>query len=128
MRGLRASLFLKRRIDMKVNGVWYLDLFPEHAIVEFEDGSFAKFFITPFRNLKSGKDFTVYEGYHPRKCKGQPLPAYMYKFYGLEKNDEAATEVIHIRLTPTEKTKIEDAAKNAGKNISEHIRDYIRSL
>lgn len=110
-----------------VNGVWYIDALPLCAIVELADGNLAKFFINPFRKLTE-KDFTTYKSYHPRKCKGQPLPEYLYRFYGLEKNSESATEVIHIRVTPTEKRKAENYAKDEGKSVSELMRDYIRGL
>jgi hypothetical protein len=114
---------------LKVNGAWNLVSLPQHLVLELEDGTLTKVFISPFRELAE-KDFTVYKSYHPRKCKGAPLPDYLYRFYGLEKNDESATEVVHVRLTPTEKTKIETYAANLEpkKSVSEVIRDYIRSL
>jgi hypothetical protein len=116
-------------IMLKINGAWYLDTFPMHTVLEKENGELAKFFINPFRELQE-TDLTTYKGYHPRKCKGQPLPDYLYHFYGLEKNEESATEVIHTRLTPSEKAKIEAYASNLEpkKTVSEVIRDYIRSL
>lgn len=110
---------------MKINGAWYLDSLPNVAIIEKEDGVLAKFFIVPFRAI-TDNDLTPYSSYHPRKCSGQPLPNYLYKFYGLEKNDEVASEVIHVRLTPTEKRKLEEKATKAGKTISELIRDFIK--
>jgi hypothetical protein len=85
--------------------------------------------ITPMQVLKPEK-LRDYKGYHPRKCKGQPLPDYLYRFYGLQKNDESATEVIHVRLMPNEKSKIERFAANQEpkKTVSEVVREYIRSL
>jgi hypothetical protein len=112
---------------IKVNGAWYLDSLPQHIVMELTDGSLTKVFLTPFRPL-SEKDFTVYKAYHPRKCKGQPLPDYLYRFYGLEKSDKSATEVIHIRMTPTEKVNLQTAADGAGKNISEFVRDWVKTL
>lgn len=112
---------------VKVNGVWYLDALPNNAVVELEDGTLAKFFINPFRELKQ-KDFTVYKGYHPRKCKGSPLPLYLYRFYGLVKTDDNATETIHVRVTQKEKEKAETYANNEGKTVSEIVRDYIKGL
>ncbi len=111
---------------MGINGAWYLDSFPYHMVIECEDNTLHFAPITPMEPVE--KKLQPYKGYHPRKCKGQPLPAYMYKFYGLEKNEESATEVIHTRLTPSEKEKVETAAKNDGKTISEMVRDYIRGL
>lgn len=114
---------------LTINGAWYLDSLPNQIIAELEDGSLTKFRITPFRKI-TDKDFTPYKSYHPRKSKGQPLPDYLYRFYGLQKNDESATEVIHTRLTPAEKVKIETYAANQvpKKTVSEVIRDFIRGL
>jgi len=114
---------------IKINGVWYLNSLPLHAVVELENGSLTKFLITPFREL-GNKDFTDYKGYHPRKCKGQQLPNYLYKFYGLEKNNESLTEVIHVRLTPTEKSKIETYGQNLDPKLSssEIVRKFISDL
>lgn len=110
-----------------VNGAWYLDAYPTNMIIELESGLLKMAYITPMRPL-SQKDLRDYKAYHPRKCKGQPLPVYLYKFYGLEKNDESATEVIHVRLTPSEKERADTAAKNDGKTISEMVRDFIKGL
>lgn len=115
------------RDGIMVNAVWYVANMPTAAVVELPDNSLVYFNITPFRML-SDKDFRPYNGYHPRKCKGQPLPDYLYRFYGLVKNTESATEVIHIRLTPTEKAKVETSAVNEDKTTSEFVREWIRSL
>lgn len=72
--------------------------------------------------------FTQREGHHPRRCKGHPLPNYLYRFYGLERSDETANEVIHVRLTPSEKTAIQTAADGAGKTVSELVREWVRTL
>lgn len=69
---------------MGVNGAWYTDELPNHIVVELEDGSLAKFYMTPFRKVKAG-DLSVYKGYHPSKRSGNPLPAYLYSSYGLKK-------------------------------------------
>lgn len=110
-----------------INGAWYLDAYPSSIVIERADSSLGMINLTPFRAIKP-QDIRDYKSYHPRKCKGQPLPDYLYRFYGLQKNDESATEMIHVRVTPSEKAKIDAVAKNAGKNMSEFIRDYIRSL
>lgn len=114
---------------LKINGAWYINQLPNHLVIELEDNNLIMVLMTPFRQL-SKVDFNDYKGHHPRKCKGQPLPDYLYRFYGLEKNDESATEVIHVRLTQTEKTKIETFAANQEpkKTTSEAVRDYIRGL
>lgn len=116
---------------IKINGAWYLDSLPQHIVIELEDGSLAKVFINPFRQLTEN-DFTVYKSYHPRKCKGQPLPDYLYRFYGLEKNDETASEWVRARVTPTEKTKYGQYLTAKGltetEDIRQHIRECIASL
>jgi hypothetical protein len=110
-----------------INGAWYLDAYPSSIIIERADNSLGMINLTPFRAIKA-QDIRDYKSYHPRKCKGSPLPDYLYRFYGLAKNTESATEVIHIRLTPTEKAKIETAAANEDKTTSEFVRDWVRSL
>lgn len=111
---------------MKINGAWYVDALPTQIVIELQDNTLKMASITPFRPLE--QELKQYKGYHPRKCKGQPLPGYLYKFYGLEKSDETSNEVIHIRLTPTEKERVQTAADGAGKTVSEFIRDYIKEL
>lgn len=115
---------------IKVNGVWYLDRLPgPHAIAEFEDGRLAKFLITKTKPLAE-EDFTAYKGYHPRKCKGNPMPEYMYKFYGFEKSNEFLTEVVHVRLKKSEKENLEKYGKNQNPPLtaSEVVRNYVRTL
>lgn len=112
---------------MIVNGAWNINALPNQIIIELEDGNLVFFFITPFRDIKD-EDLKPYTGYHPRKCKGNPLPDYLYPFYGLEKNDESLTEVVRFRLTPTEKTKFESyAASLDGKNMSDVLREFVQS-
>lgn len=110
-----------------VRGAWYLNALPQHIVVEHTDGSLSKFFITPFRKLKDA-DFTVYKSYHPRKCKGSPLPDYLYRFYGLVRDEDTLSEVVRVRVSPAEKEKLETAASNDGKTVSEFLREYIRGL
>ncbi|MFA6848766.1 MAG: hypothetical protein WCS30_00270 [Selenomonadaceae bacterium] len=112
---------------LKINGAWYVDQLPTQIVVELEDGSLSKVNLTPYREI-SVTDLTQYKGYHPRRLKGSPLPEYFYRFYGLEKNNESLTEVIHIRITPTEKQKLETATESQDKTTSELLRDFIRSL
>ena len=85
-----------------VNGAWYLEALPNQIVTELEDGSLAMFFINPFRAI-TDKDLRPYKSYHPRKCKGQPLPDYLYRFYGLQRNEESLSEVIRVRVSPSEK-------------------------
>jgi hypothetical protein len=109
---------------MKVNGAWYIDSLPTMIVIELETGHLKMFYLNPFKEIKES-NLSAYKGYHPRKCKGQPLPSYLYKQYGLQKNEETATEVIHIRVTPREKEKIKNNADNSGTTISEYIREKI---
>jgi len=113
--------------SMIVNGAWYLSALPNHIVVELQDGSLAKYFMTPFRGIKE-TDLTQYKSYHPRKCKGQPLPDYLYRFYSLARNEGSLSEVIRVRVSPSEKGKLDAAAANAGKTVSEFMRNYIREL
>ncbi len=112
---------------MIINGAWYLNSLPNHVVAELIDGSLAKFFLTPFRGIKE-IDLTPYKGDHPRKSKGQPLPDYLYKFYGLARNEESLSEVVRVRVSPSEKVKLESASSNHKKSVSEFLREYIRGL
>ncbi|MCL6479874.1 MAG: hypothetical protein K6T65_16000 [Peptococcaceae bacterium] len=112
---------------MFINGAWYLEALPQNIIIERVDGSLAMFYLTPFRGIQEN-DLMPYKGYHPRKYKGRPLPDYLYRFYGLARNEESLSEVIRVRVSPTEKEKLETAAKNADKTVSEFLREYIRGL
>jgi hypothetical protein len=126
-RDFDAQIRLLDYQGLKINGAWYINAMPRDIVVELEDGSLGHFSITPYREIKQ-VNLQPYKGHHPRKMKGQPLPPYLYKEYGLQKNDETATEVLHTRVTPSEKAKIENAAENRGKNVSELIRQLIREL
>lgn len=115
---------------LKVNGAWYLDSLPTMLVIELTDNIdniLVMANITPFREL-APSDLKLYKGYHPRKCKGQPIPAYLYRFYGMEKGAENASEVIHVRITPTEKEQLQTAANGADKPVSEYVRDWVRTL
>ena len=112
---------------MIINGAWYLNQLPNQVVLERIDGSLGMFCLTPFRAI-TVKDIKPYKGYHPRKCKGSPLPEYLYRFYGLARNDESLSEVIRVRVSPTEKEKLEAASGNEDKTVSEFLRDYIRGL
>ena len=114
---------------IKVNGAWFLTAYPTSLIIEIDTGVLKMAHITPLEPLNIDK-LRDYKAYHPRKCKGQPLPSYLYKFYGLEKNDETATETLHTRMTPSEKVKIEAYAANQEPkmSVSDVIRQLIRDL
>lgn len=110
-----------------VNGAWYTDNYPNLIITELADNSLKMFYLTPFRKIGES-DLRAYKGYHPRRMKGNPLPEYLYRFYGLERNQESLSEVVRVRLSPTEKERLEAAAKNEGLTVSEFFRDQIRKL
>jgi len=110
-----------------VNGAWYLEAYPSSIIIERTDGSLGMISLTPFRAI-GPQDIRDYKAYHPRKCKGSPLPDYLYRFYGMARNDESLSEVIRVRVSPAEKEKLGATAANAGKNVSEFLREYIRGL
>ena len=110
-----------------VNGAWYLEAYPSSIVIERADGSLGMINLTPFRAIKT-QDIRDYKAYHPRKCKGQPLPDYLYKFYGLARNEESLSEVIRVRVSPSEKEKLEAAATNTDNTVSEFLREYIRGL
>lgn len=111
---------------MKINGAWNINQLPKHYVVELEDNMLKSFFIAPFRKIGEA-DLLEYNGPHPRKCKGGPMPDYLYRFYGLEKNDESLTDVVRARVTPTEKAKYSAYVKSIDKTEAEDIRNYIRS-
>jgi hypothetical protein len=112
---------------MVVNGAWYTDNYPNLIITELADSSLKMFYLTPLRKIGEA-DLKPYKGYHPRRMKGYPLPEYLYRFYGLERNQESLSEVVRVRLSPTEKERLEAAAKNEGLTVSEFLRDQIRKM
>ena len=112
-----------------INGAWYINNLPQNIVCELTDGTLKMFYVTPFKLQKIEK-MADYKGYHPRKLKGSPLPDYLYRFYGLQKSEESSTEVIHVRLTPSEKAQVENWGKNQEPpmTVSETVRAMIRTL
>ena len=106
---------------MIISGAWAIDLLPLHFIIEVPGIGLRVAYVSPFRNL-SIEEFTPYKGAHPRKIHGVPMPEYLYRFYGLEKNKEIASEVIHIRVTPTEKNELSTSAKKQDMRLAEYAR------
>ena len=105
---------------MIIKNAWFLEACPNEIVIEKEDGLFfAK--MTPYRKIKES-ELRDYKGYHPRKCKGQPLPNYLYRHYGIEKSNETASEVLRVRVTPTEKQKIQADADATDMSLSDYIR------
>ena len=112
---------------MLVNNAWYVKQLPNEIVLELVDGRMVFAHMTPFREL-SDSELHEYKGYHPRKCSAEPIPGYLYRFYGLEKNEEIASEWVKVRLRPSEKERLEQAAKDANQNVSEFIRAFVQGL
>jgi hypothetical protein len=112
---------------LTVNGAWYLDNLPTMLVTEKIDGALAMFNMQMFRKVRPD-ELQPYKGHHPRRCKGHPLPDYLYRFYGLARNEESLSEVIRVRVSPSEKEKLEAAATNTDNTVSEFLREYIRGL
>lgn len=107
---------------LKINGAWYINAMPMNMAIELESGEVKLAKITPFREIKED-ELTVYTGYHPRKLKGQPLPDYLYRHYGLEKNEETMTDTLRARVRPSEKAAFMALAD--GKTESDFLREII---
>ncbi|WP_319403191.1 plasmid mobilization protein [uncultured Anaeromusa sp.] len=112
---------------MFVNNAWHVKQLPNEIVLELVDGRMVFAPMTPFRELNDS-ELHEYKGYHPRKCSAEPIPGYLYRFYGLEKNEEIASEWVKVRLRPSEKEKLEQAAKDANQNVSEFIRAFVQGL
>lgn len=94
---------------MKIRQAWNLKSLPLHYVVQLQDDSYKMFYITPFRDL-TDKDLLEYNGHDPRSLNGQPMPTYLYPFYGLELiEDETKSESLRVRLTPTQLAKVKAA-------------------
>lgn len=61
-------------------------------------------------------------GRHPRTMHGMPMPDYLYRFYGLEKSNEIASEVVHLCLAPADKADITRRARKANLSLSDYLR------
>lgn len=111
-----------------ITGAWYIEALPGCIIIERENGTLGKFGITPFR-LITEKDISIYKGYHPRHCKGQPLPDYLYLQYGLVKSSQSLSALLPtIRVRPSELEKLQRIAAGRSQTISELVRSIIRDL
>jgi len=106
---------------MIISGAWNIEALPNHYVVEVPGAGLKLFFINPMREIAED-DLTPYNGHHPRKLRGVPMPEYLYRFYGLEKSKETASETVRVRLTPMDKAEVERRAKEAGLSVSEYLR------
>lgn len=71
---------------MKVRKLFKDSGMPYEHVIQLCDGSFAKFFITPFRKI-SKSDLMKLPYYTARGIKGEEAEEYIYKLYGLEKSN-----------------------------------------
>lgn len=110
--------------NMKINGAWYLGSNPGMFVIELINGELKEFEMKPYRVIKES-DLSAFKGPHPRKSKGQPMPEYLYNDYGLMKNPEAMSEVLRIRLRPSEMRALENIAKINKETVEEFTRDLI---
>lgn len=107
--------------------VWCLDDDPDHFVIERTNGALEKFVIAPMRIIDEN-ELQPYLGQHPRKLRGRPLDAILYPYYGLEKSEESLSEVIRLRVGPTEKALYEAFCASKGVTSSNDLRNYIRSV
>jgi hypothetical protein len=110
---------------LTISGAWYIESLPGFIVAELEDGTLISFPISPYREITSD-DTTIYEGQHPRKLHGVPVPTSLYPYYNLDKSDESLSEVIRVRVSPSELERVRAAAGN--KSLSEFVRAWIRTL
>lgn len=110
-----------------ISGAWYVDALPGAVVAELTDGTLGSFAISPFRAVTL-EDLAPYDGPHPRKLHGIPVPAVLYQYYGMEKSEESLSEILRVRLSPSDLEKIKAAADAAGKTVSEFAREWVRSL
>jgi hypothetical protein len=112
---------------MTISGAWYIDAVPGAIIAELPDGTLEMFAISPFRVVKLD-NMQPYSGQHPRKLRGVPVPSNLYAYYGLTKSEETLSEVLRVRLSPSELEKLKAAADASGKTTSEFAREWVRGL
>ncbi|MCL1808438.1 MAG: hypothetical protein FWG42_01565 [Clostridiales bacterium] len=104
---------------MKIRNVWIMPQLPEYCVAELETGELKKFPVVPYREIKE-EDLMDYADFHPRRLRGQLLLHSLYRYYGLEKSGETYSEVLKIRVTPSQKEKLEAAGRT-----SDVIRKFI---
>lgn len=59
----------------------------QHHVMQLCDGSYVRFFITPYRKI-SERDITQVPHYTPAGNRGEEAENHLYKLYGLEKTNE----------------------------------------
>lgn len=71
---------------MKIKNAWYVRQFPQHIIIEKDEGKLYLTPLAPFRKIKED-DLHIYNGYHPSIMgnSAPEIPKYILPSYGLEK-------------------------------------------
>ena len=110
-----------------ITGAWYIDKIPGGIVIEQVDGILSSIAISPFKAI-TVDDMMSYDGQHPRKLHGVPVPSTLYPYYGLTKSDESLSEVLRVRLAPSELERLKAVADATGKTVSEYAREWIRRL
>lgn len=72
---------------MKIRKLFNANRYPYHMVVELIDGSFAKFYICPFRDIQE-KDLIPAPFWMPVGNNSEEADPYMYRFYGFEKEGD----------------------------------------
>lgn len=110
-----------------ISGAWYIDKLPGGIVIEQVGGILSSISICPFRAIASD-DMMFYNGQHPRKLHGVPVPSTLYPYYGLTKSEESLSEVLRVRLAPSELERLKAVADATGKTVSEYAREWISRL
>ncbi|MBP2643911.1 MAG: hypothetical protein H6Q67_1798 [Firmicutes bacterium] len=107
---------------MLIEDAWYIDELKMEIGIQLPNGNLKKFFITPFRTITE-TDLKPYYGNPPSKSQIQPLPPYLYRFYGLSRNKQSITQ-----NTPVHTGKTNSKTPNSQEtptNISKVIREWL---
>jgi len=108
-----------------VYGAWSIPTDEGKLYCDFPDSIVRVADLSEARPLAEG-DFSPYNGPHPRKCHGSPLPVALYAAFNLFKATESAlSERLIVRVRPEEKAVIEGKAKDAGLSLSDYVRQAL---
>ena len=97
---------------MRVRNAWMVPHLPDHFVVELESGEMKRFQTVPYREITKA-DLQDYVDLHPRRLCGQAMMPLLFKYYGLEKSGETYSEVLKIRVSPSQKEKLETAGRTS---------------
>lgn len=112
---------------MEVKGAWFTATNKDQIVIEFMSGELNIVDINPIKVLLSS-DFRPFYSKHPRLLRGEPIPLWLYRQYGLKKAEETATEVVHIRLSQADKDLLKMMADGKHVTVSEFIREWVQGL